>query len=216
MLRPAAIPPASGYIEPSDGTTGNDVTFFGDSITYGEGASPRLTNRWTSLLSAAKGYTEDNQGFSGWTLCPNACTSSLDINSIPAKTNDRRFIFIAAGNNDIQIASLEPSDYADRIADWIAMAVSLGWNPMRVIVISNFYAEFTHGYFEPCDNDFTQARRTAFRDAMQSAALSNGGFFINCYDPMLEGGGMALLNDVIHPNNAGHALIANTIGNIIP
>src|SRR3954470_22302036 len=60
-----AVPPVSTgeYVEPIDGTTGNTVYFNGDSITVGVGATS-TANRWTSLLSTAKGWTEVNNGLS--------------------------------------------------------------------------------------------------------------------------------------------------------
>lgn len=230
---PGSEAPASSsgsYIEPIDGTvaSGGIVTFIGDSITYGFDASPRLTARWTSLLSAGKGWTEDNQGLSGYPLCQSASVCNVSFipkSLIPNKTTNNRFLFIAAGNNDIQITgqgsgtnAVTPAFYKATLIDWVNTAVSQGWNPHRIIMISPCYADFTAGSFVPCNTDAIDTqRRLDFVQATMDAAAASGAFAIDVYHPMQATGGDAWLTPIgggpgIHPITAGHAFMYSVIG----
>lgn len=222
LLVPAAAPLNTQYIEPSDGTTGNLVRFVGDSITFGFDASPS-TNRWTTLLSVAKGWTEDNQGLSGYPLCSNPCISFIPKSLIPTKTASMRFMFIAAGNNDIQLTPGVTSDFfRTTLEDWVATSVSMGWNAHRIIIITPFYADFTAGSFPPCNtNSITTQRRLDFVQAAKDAAANSGAFCMDLYNPMKNTGGDAWLTPIsggpgIHPTTAGHAFIYSVMSAIMP
>lgn len=223
-LRPLAQPASNSniYIEPNDGTTGNTVRFVGDSITYGFDASP-LTNRWTTLLSVNKGWTEDNQGLSGYPLCTNPCISFIPKSLIPNKTTDLRFLFIAGGNNDIQLnPGVTPAFFQSTLQDWVATAVTQGWNAHRIIIITPFYADFTTGSFPPCNTiTIDTQRRLDFVQAAKDAATSSGAFCMDLYNPMKNNGGDSLLTPIsggpgIHPTNAGHAFIFSVMAAIMP
>lgn len=232
MVTPLAAPAASSsgvYVEPTgDGTTGNTVRFIGDSITYGFDAIPRLTSRWTTLLSVAKGWTEDNQGLSGYPLCQSAAICNVSFipkSLIPNKTSDLRFLFIAAGNNDIQITGVNgvTSDfYKATLIDWVNTAVSQGWNAHRIIIITPFYADFTAGSFAPCNTDtITTQRRLDFVQAAKDAATASGAFCIDLYNPMKDTGGDSWLTPIsggpgIHPTTEGHAFIYSIMAPIMP
>lgn len=210
------------FIEPSDGTTGNNVYFYGDSITLGQDAST-TAKRWTTLLSVAKGWVEFNNGHAGWSLCTsaqgNACTSFLDITSIPTKTAADRWIFIAAGNNDVQLtADIQPADYKQRCIDWVNAAVAKGWDPSRIVLISVFYASFTTGSYTACFSvPITVQRREDFITAVVEAAAETGARSIDEYHPMEAAGGNSLIDPIgggpgIHPNDTGHQFIADDEG----
>lgn len=230
LIRPSSQPAQSSsgiYVEPTgDGTvtTGGTARYVGNSITYGFDASPRETARYSALLSAAKGWTEDNQGLSGYPLCPNPCISFIPKSLIPNKTSDLRFLFIAGGANDIQLnPGVTPAFFQSTLEDWVATAVTQGWHPHRVIILSPFYADFTTGSFPPCNTlAIDTQRRLDFLAAAKAAATNSGAFFIDVYTPMqaYPGGGDSLLTPIsggpgIHPTTAGHAFIYSIISAIM-
>lgn len=215
------VPPFDGYIEPEDGTTGSTVYYNGDSITVGVGAST-TANRWTSVLSAAKSWTEINNGLSGYVITPNECRSNWDYTTgaqaIPTKTADMRFLFISFGVNDAFVnPEITPEDYQATIEAAIDVAVARGWNAARCIVNSPFYTTFDGNSVNYCDPILSdEARKQLFVVAAHAAALAKGGFFIDCFNHMKDNGGGSLLADSIHPNDAGMAVIANFIDSILP
>ena len=78
--------------------SGKTVTFLGDSITYGVGASS-TANRYSSLVASSLGMTEINMGISGTVMCTGGHrTSRLD--DIKKISLDSDYVGILLGIND--------------------------------------------------------------------------------------------------------------------
>ena len=219
----------SSFLVPvSDGTTGNEVVFRGDSITWGVGAST-TGNRWTSLLSSAKGWTENNFNMSGYVISdPGACTirPRWDLNDasagVPTKTSSRRYLFIAFGVNDhfLDNSNVTSAQYQAAVEAAIDHAVNVkGWQNRRIIILSIYYTTFDNtGATNYCDpaSATTTARKNEFIAAAQAAASSRGTNYYNVYTLMENNGAGSLLADNIHPNDAGYSVIYNGLNSFIP
>lgn len=198
------------YSEPSDGTTGNNVHFYGNSITYGLNASPRTTARWTTVFSTAVGLTETNYGISGTTLVPNPCAANFDTATIATKTASDRFLFISYGVNDaLYTSAITPVAYKSQMLLVIQAAINRGWNPRRIIINSPFYTtRYNASMTTPCTQLPTpEAGKELFVTAGREAAEAKGAWFIDVYHYMKSTGGL-IDTDSVHPTTAGHAAIA--------
>lgn len=203
---------------PPDGTTGTGSYFFGDSITAGVGASIQA-KRWSSVLSTSESWAENNHGVNGSTVTPNACLGSLQLFTIPTKTTALNYLFISFGTNDCFLnpgpfatGSVTVDQYSSSLETAISYSLNLGWPANRIIVSSLFYTTFNGLGIGNCSCSIMtdEVRRRQFLSAAQSASLQYGTNFINQYDNMSSSGGPSLLiSDMIHPNDTGHAVIAN-------
>jgi lysophospholipase L1-like esterase len=197
------------------------VYYNGDSITVGVGASDNA-HRWTTLLSTAKGWTEVNNGLSGYVITPNECRSTWNYTTggqaIPTKTAEMRFLFISFGVNDAFVnPEITPAAYQAEIEAAIDVAIARGWDPMRCIINSPFFTTFDGNSVNYCDPILSdEARKQLFVSAAQAAALAKGAFFIDVFNHMKNNGGASLTTDAIHPNDAGMAVIADYIDSILP
>ena len=214
----------SGWLIPSaDGTMGNEVHFFGDSITTGVGATTSA-DRWTSLLSALKGWTEINNGTSGYVITnPGACTirPQFDVTTIPTKTSSKKYCFIAFGVNDHFLAdsNINASQYQAAIEAAIDHAVGTkGWQNRRIIILPPYFTNADNTIqanycFPPTITDAT--RKANFVAAAKAAANSRGANYYDVYQRMADNGGNSLTTDGIHPNDAGYTVIANGLNSYI-
>jgi len=200
------------YVEPSDGTTGDNAYFFGNSITFGLNASPRLTKRWSTVLSTAAGLTESNYGISGTTLVPNACWTNFDTSTIVTKTASGRFLFISYGVNDAFNTDITAAEFKASMKDAIQAAINRGWNPMRVIVNSPFYTNrIAPSMSGPCTMSPTpESGKQLFVTAAKEAAAEKGAYFIDVFNYMKNYGGL-VDTDSVHPTTIGHQVIADYI-----
>jgi lysophospholipase L1-like esterase len=214
---------SGGFMIPTaDGTTGSDVYFFGDSITNGVGASVSSA-RWTTLLSSAKGWTENTTGLNGYHIAPvGSCTSrSLwDKTTIPTKTNAMKYLFIAFGVNDhfLDNSNTTSAQYQTAIEQAIDEATSKGWQNRRIIILPPYYTNYNNSgqasYCSPALTDGT--RKAAFVAAAQAAANAKGTNYYNIYQYMADNGGNSLIGDGIHPNDAGYVVIKDALNAFVP
>ena len=89
---------------------GKTITFLGDSITYGVGASS-TENRYSSVLASSLGMTEINMGISGTVMCTGGHRTSR-LNDIQNISLDSDYVGILLGVNDFdQCKNNETSKY---------------------------------------------------------------------------------------------------------
>lgn len=217
---------ATGHLkvmpDPSGGSGGGEwsgrtVVFMGNSITNGVGASPS-TNRWTTLLTTAKGGTEVNLGVNGMTLQQGQNqTTWLYASNIPTKTSAHLYLFIAIGINDVQAnnGTMTPAAFKTRYLQVLDSAVSVkGWNYGNIVLVTPFYVNAT-GYalastvFTGISTP-TGARHIQYVDAVKEVAAARytklfDGFAVTSAEFNKDG----MLADGLHPNNAGYRFIAD-------
>lgn len=196
------------------------AVFMGNSITYGVAASSNA-NRWTTLFCTAKNATEDNRGVSSITMqLSNPCGGgSFDQTTIPVYNSAvHSALFIALGINDVgyNIAFFTPSQFKIDYTTVITYATGTrGW-PAGKIILLNTYQPFSYTtYVGSCTVSVaaTSVRAGLYNDKVSEVASENGCILVNIY------GAMAGLNssyfnvDELHPNNSGHAFIANYLIN---
>lgn len=194
-----------------------NIRTFGDSITFGVGASS-TANRWSSLLATELGLGEINRGISG----------SVLQNTTPVLTNNGRdryisalvfppytdWIFILYGLNDLRYngASFSVENYQTDLTEVVQGLIDAGFYNVRIVLGSPPYmdpSKYTSGAATPYNAGST-SKHEAYRNAVQAVANAKGTHFVDIYDAMLNGGAMSLLDpDGIHPNDAGHLFIKN-------
>jgi len=200
----------------SDGTTGDTVYFFGDSITVGVGASVEA-NRWTTLLSVAKGWTENNSGASGTVITENTCRPVFELSAIPNKTASLRYLFISFGVNDAFVnPEITPEAYTAAIEAAVANAVGKGWPAYRIIILSPFFTTYDGNHINYCNPTLSdEARKQLFVTAAENAVVNTETNFVDVFNTMKDNGGSGLLADQIHPNDSGYAYVDSLIETLI-
>lgn len=204
------------------------ITFFGNSITLGTGASD-ASHKWTTILCKNLGAIEDNRAISGSVmekgtplnpfggLGPNMIDN---LGTVPTKTSLNSLLVIAYGENDFGWAggTYNPTNFAlayDSIMTYVIN--TKGWNKENVLIIAPWYINPGQGYsfYQSVNggNLPTTANLLLFIDAAKKSANKWGTLYIDSYQPMLHNGANSLVSaDGIHPNNLGHAFIANMVG----
>lgn len=202
----------------------DNAAFFGDSTSFGTGATVPLTDRWPALLSLSKGWRELNRAVGGSTLekrvpvNPFGALNMVDrVSLIPNKTADCKGLFFLFGAND---AGTNAANYTDVnfIADYstiIDAAITKGWTADRIVLLSmsyvldagfTFYAGINGGSVP------NRVRFDSFVAATAAAALAKGTRYYDLYAAMLATPSIdTYINaDGVHPKTNGYALI-NTL-----
>lgn len=184
--------------------------FFGDSITKGEGSSA-FTNRWTYIAASYFGLQEANLGLSG----SRYRVSDAAINGgYPRRSEINNYnilvpgtkIFIQYGVNDLNqdvTANGDPtilSDFSTKLSSHIDEILALGVTANDIYVGS---PSFTN-------NGASATKQGAYAAMVLAVADAKNCWYMPMYETMRDNGGATLLNDVLHPNNSGHYLMART------
>ena len=198
--------------------------FIGNSISYGVGASD-TAHRWTTLFSSSKGKVEVNMGISGQVLeNGTVCSRTVfDETTIPAYISQTALV-IALGVNDVGLnnGTMTSSVYQTTLDSIVGYAISAkGWNSTKIILLTPFYITTT-GYssFVGSCSVTTAAdttRHQAYSTAVISVATSRGTQSVDIYTYMKNTSGIDTMisSDGVHPNNTGHALIADYLISIL-
>lgn len=190
---------------------GQKVAFYGDSITLGIAASDNA-HQWTTLLSGFKSGNEQNFGISGTTMENQPSTGRTPFNpSVVATYNTGySFCFVAFGVNCVDVGSpFTVGGFEAALGSAIDTIVGTkGWPANRVVIVSPFW--FTKGS--------KQTELLSYTNTAQDVATLKGCTFVNIYDAMLnDPNNNTFLNaDQLHPNNTGHAFIADFFNAAIP
>ena len=200
---------------------GKTIHFYGNSITEGVDASPQSTNRWTTLFCGVRGATEDNHGVSGMTLCTNPCGTGFVSSVIPVyNPATDGALFIDFGTNDIGYAGngvfISTDLFRTTIRAVLSTAVDVkAWERLKVVVVSPYYAlsynAFIGGCFGNINNAATQNRADSFNNIVLEESRAKGVRVIDAMNGMRALNNTYYSTDSLHPNNAGHAFIANMV-----
>ncbi len=208
---------------------GKKIVFFGDSFTFGVGAST-TANRWTSLLCAYLGSTEINNGVSSTVLEKRTPLNPFgvgpnmvdNVSTIPTKDNTYALLVIAYGLNDAgwNGGTHTTANYITDYNTVLAAAFAKGWHRSQILIIPPYFIRNTgriayaaaNGGNKPTIQHFVN-----FVNAAESVAYSNGTLYNNIYyHQVLNDTTTTVFNaDGLHPNNAGHAFIAYDVANYL-
>ncbi len=184
--------------------------FFGDSITKGEGSSA-FTNRWTYIAASYFGLQEVNLGIIG----SRYRASDAAINGgYPRRSEITNYnltipgtkVFIQYGVNDLNqdvttngdAAIL--SDLSTKLSTQVDELIATG------VSVDNIYL----GSPSFTNNGANATKQGAYATTVLNVADAKGTWYMPMYETMRDNGGASLLNDVLHPNNSGHYLMAYT------
>lgn len=190
---------------------GQKVAFYGDSITLGIAASDDA-HRFTTLLSGFKAGDEQNFGISGSTMESQPSTGRPVFNpSVVATYNTGySFCFVAFGVNCVDVGSpFTVGGFEAALGNAIdTITGAKGWPANRVVILSPFW--FTKGS--------KQTELAQYTDTAQDVATEKGCTFVNIYEAMLnDPDNNTFLNaDQLHPNDIGHAFIADFLNVALP
>ena len=196
--------------------TGKTNVFVGNSITYGYGVNK--TERWTTRLSAAKGSLETNLGINGQVLQNGTvCNRTIfDRNTIPTKTNNSLYLFIAFGVNDIGMnnGTFTPSGFQSTLTSTIDFAVnSRGWSYSDIVLLTQYYVSGWDAFAGSCGvtTAADSTRVEAYKQATINVAQAKHCILADISGAMAASSNPSslLLPDNIHPNPTGHQFIAD-------
>jgi lysophospholipase L1-like esterase len=199
----AACSGTSPAVQPTGTTSGAPepvaftAVFVGDSYTEGVGLSDPLTQRWSSLVAEAMGWSQVNAGCSGsgYTRQGLLCGTTF-VERLPSLADiDADVVIIWGGVND---AGAPPEDAAAAAADTIA-AYASAYPDADLVVLSAMY--FTAP--EP-------ASLAAINAALPAAVSKVSGQWVDL-GPALAQNPPWLGEDGLHPNAEGHRAIADAV-----
>ena len=204
---------------------GHTLTAFGDSITAGASVAPDV--RWATQLAALLGLSLHNKGISGRVLqnSPDADGKPRPDNGLSRWEHDLLgsergdYLPILYGTNDARhTGAPDTFNLGGFVRDYRALLGGLtqaGYAPANVCIGSPVY--FPDAGFAVGDNELTGQSRDVylrFVEAVKALAREFGTFYAPIYESMQSQGGDTLaLPDLIHPNPAGHAVIADAFAN---
>lgn len=177
------------------------VVSFGDSWTFGTGASP-TTLGYAYIIASNYGSTLFNRGVNGWTLVSQGLGTSMmeNLNLIPVKNANMKFISFMFGLNDAH-NSLSVATFLANYQTVIDTCVARGWPKLSIKI---YTSGWNNGVYAP--------NLTNYITATITAAAIKGVQSVDVYTAMLNNGKGALLGpDSLHPTTPGHAFIGNWI-----
>lgn len=179
----------------SESSDGVRVSFYGDSYTRGKAASAESA-RWSTIVSAAHGWTELNHGIDGLGFVRQRASFADDDvpSAIIAEQPD--MVIVALGLNDNFVYDRA----ADRIREQIGVdfdRLADGLPDARIIVVEPFW----YSDQRPDSVDVIAAW-------VRDSAAEHGFEYIAGASRWLEGHPEWMADDVLHPNDAGYAELA--------
>lgn len=210
----------SGVALATDYYSGKKITFLGDSITCGVGATDSATERYSTVLSTLLGATENNMGNSGWVIATGGVRNSQlqNISKIPT---DSDLVIVMLGTNDQNLANstqymLGKDGDTSTTTEWGAvetmckqLAEMFKGTDTKVIICT---PPIQKGY----SNDRTNSAGYSLRDisnVLMTCARRNGLLYadLNACGYLTDSD----MNDTLHPNTSGHEKIAQYLAKYI-
>jgi lysophospholipase L1-like esterase len=197
------------------------ITFLGDSITRGLGASRREL-RWTSQVARFLGGEERNLGIDGSTLQGyppqhHVLKTGLEVMAeVPSKPRaEKAFLVVSYGFNDLRYASAQFSSYRYflTLLQLVDRAQAKGYGKREVVIASQpwfdpavFEPQYQNPKFYPW-NGATRDKQASYRYTALVASLGTGTRFVDSFE---ANRGMRA-PDTVHPSNAGHRAITQAM-----
>ncbi|MDJ0428014.1 SGNH/GDSL hydrolase family protein [Rhodococcus fascians] len=172
------------------------VAFLGDSYSKGIGASSN-GSRWTTLVSAAMGWSELNlaEGGSGYTTTQLGQKTDYSI----------KLDVIAAAQPDIVVVSGGRNDYEAGTAAIIAAVAASLFESIRALA-PNSELIVTSPIW---DSTKSPPEFATVVNGIKTATEGAGACYLDLREP-LAGHQSMIDADGLHPNNSGHRAIAET------
>lgn len=188
--------------------------YFGDSITRATDTGITEAQRWTRLLSDAKGWREDNKGISGsrLTFVSGEGVPSGEIrfmqDVIKAYPD---YIYVNYGINDCLSASLtgvnviQPSTFRTKLNNLITNLKQFH-SPRNIIIQTPGYCNV--GTVSGIYPNYNLPRHLQFNAITRQVANHHNCRWIDSYTYFLNGGANSWLQaDGLHPNVTGHVAL---------
>lgn len=198
LLVAACSGPTTATTEPSAASADAPVTLFlGDSYTEGSGlATEDLPTRWSTVLAARLGWTEVNAGCngSGYTRPGSVCGNNY-VERLPLLADAAPDVIIVSGGvNDLGATEL----MIDTQVREIFTALRETFPDAELYAVNGIYYTGTE----------TPPLLAYLNESVSHAVTLAGGTYLDIGDPLL--GHPELMGpDRVHPNPAGHELIAD-------
>jgi len=193
--------------------SGGTGLWFGDSITFGSGATTRDT-RWSTIVARNLGLKEFNTGKSSSQLRQNVVSGAYlgraggfqtysEFSTVQAST-----AFIMYGTNDYITGDVAvggtPSIIADYKSKLNTIVAYFKNRRIRVILVGI-----------PWGTNTDVVKRNLYQTAMQEVAIAQGVRYVDNETVFTDTGNpSALTTDGVHPLDTGHALIAQNVINV--
>lgn len=195
------IPKAAPPDTPSVPESVPVVAFLGDSYSKGIGASTN-GKRWTTLVSAAMGWSELNlaEGGSGYTTTylGQKTDYSIKLDVITAAQPD--IVVVSGGRNDYEAGT---ASITGAVALSLFEAIKANAPQTKLIVTSPIW-----------DATEPPADFATLIDGVKSATASAGGRYLDIGEPLANNPVMLDL-DGLHPNDSGHRAIATKVASTL-
>lgn len=183
-------------------TAGNNTSlFFGDSVTFGAGASV-TANRFSSVFSTAQGTMQLNYGVSGKTMCshpttPDGTSMYEHIADIPKYVPAYKYLFFEFGKNDAGSDTIfTPSRFETQYNAVIAAAFAKNWPASKIKLLTLLRRD--------------DAKEDPYNVKLSAIAAANGVQLIDTAS-VLAADTATYMADALHPNDAGHAAMSAKI-----
>ena len=204
------------------------ILCFGDSITQGYvdlegGWTQRLRRRLDQEATVPMGDTTFpahavfNLGVSGDTA--EGLAARLEQELGPRQLGDQTIVVIAIGVNETAFdprtgrPSHDPGRFAATLAGLVATARR---HTERVLLVGLLPCDEARMQPPPWSEDggehYANDRIGQFNQAVRRVAADSGAALADCFEEALAGDHTALLHDGLHPNAAGHQLLADRVG----
>ncbi|SER16144.1 SGNH/GDSL hydrolase family protein [Neolewinella agarilytica] len=222
----AIYEPPTGKTYPFD-LKGGVFRYYGNSITFGQVATPREENRWSRKLADAFNASESNGAVGGSTVQntintvtglphPDNFIDRIAAGVVPDFDSQFNPLFLAYVTNDFRwdiggnySVSTFINDYRESLDSII---LDRGYPPENIVVALDYWYDIPAAYEVTISTGFTDTAATLeiqqeFRDSMVAMVSEYG---VRMFDPksaMSTNGGNALLGDPVHPNTLGHDVV---------
>lgn len=183
----ATLPPA---------TPDPKVAFLGDSYSAGGGASSGMA--WTVQMAKAKGWVYDVYAYGGTGYVTDSALGLNYMDSAPAVfAMEPNTVIVSGGRNDLEA---DPAAVGEAARSLFSTLSARG---VRVIVTSPVW-----------DARPAPAALMEIAAAVKDAADSEGATYLDIGQPF-AGKPELITADQVHPNDAGHEVLADAVGNAL-
>lgn len=180
----------------SESLSGRSIYFFGTSISAGFYASV-ASKKYTTILASLFGLTENNNAVSG------SIANDLNVSLIPTYNSaTHKYIVFEYGVNEL-ITSVSAASFQTSLTAKVDNAISKGW-PSQDIILLNVIGSYVNGL---PGGSKDAVNHTA---AIVSIASTRNCTYVDTQTPFISNNTF-YQSDGVHPNDAGHLLLAEVI-----